>query len=64
MTRTGVNFINILRASCSYEVLQAAFLYLRFGFGKSTKALLYEKHVLKMLMKSTTGKVLSSTKAN
>jgi len=36
------------------KVLIAAFLQLRFGFGKSTKALLYEKRTRKMLMKLTT----------
>jgi len=37
------------------KVLCAAFLQLYFGFGKSTKALLYEKRAHKMLMKLTTG---------
>jgi len=36
------------------KVFSAAFLLLRFGFGKSTKALSYEKRACKMLMKLTT----------
>ncbi len=36
------------------KVFSAAFLLLRFGFGKSTKALSYEKRACKMLMKLAT----------
>jgi len=49
----GVNFINILRARCSYESALHSFSLVTLWLLRSTKALLYEKCGRKMLMKLT-----------
>jgi len=51
MLTLGVNFINILCAHFLYKSACAAFLYLHFGFGESTKALSY-----KNMLSSTLGR--------
>jgi hypothetical protein len=43
------------------KVFSAAFLWLSFGFGKSTKALSYKKRACKILTKLTTGVNFTNT---
>jgi len=53
--KDGVNFINLLRAHLSYEILVPKTTKLAFGFEILAPKILYKKRTKKTLMKLTTG---------